>query len=662
MQTIKDFFIKNKSIVIANVVLAIITVVFLWASPAKDIKDYYVSRSDNANDFEYSVFHDVVLMQEFTCNCKGADEIELGVTTAKDANYGSFSVSLSEADGKVLQKWTTDKRKLVDNDWVEYKLDKPLEKGKTYDLLILAEDLDKNNSIQVKGTATQNLINKDENITYVNCYYNGASDSSVAFSLAKTHTNVFGYIAILLVFAVLNIYWTNRGKNVERYAFVIIFLLGLVMMLLLTPGAGPDEDFHYNSSLQMSNIMLGREAVNEIEKEYNFNYEVHTNANRNYLKLWKGLGRGARKTDTKEIIGDRSHKQMTYPVSWLPQSLGITIGRVLKWSGPVTYMFARLMNLLVYAVLCHFAIKLLPIKKELLFIYCINPITMQQASSLSYDVIINGLSLLFFVLVIKLIVEKKEILWSDIAKLLVLLLLFGPIKTVYFAHVLLLLFIPLSQFKNWKDKALKVGVSFAGISLATVSAIIYDKASVISGRAVATIVSNSPSESTFVMPDRAEYYGVADVFSEPSTFIKLFFNSINHDFVDRFEELFGSKFSSMIRPYGYIVLIYLVVLFLCIYREGEENTYLETRTRFGLLSAASIETLLIVAAGFLMTPYGYKYIEGLQGRYFSPCLSMFIYGMRGKTIKVRINTNVIMYMICFIYLCVSTGLMTYMVY
>mgnify|MGYP007101951392 CR=1 FL=1 len=96
---------------------------------------------------------------------------------------------------------------------------------------------------------------------------------------------------VIIVMIVLNVflYYDGKGADVTRYSFSSIFLLGLIMLVIFSPGSGPDEDYHYNTSLALSNVLLGRDNISEVEQEYVFDYDRFINANTNFVKVYSEL-------------------------------------------------------------------------------------------------------------------------------------------------------------------------------------------------------------------------------------------------------------------------------------------------------------------------------------------------------------------------------------
>ena len=85
-------------------------------------------------------------------------------------------------------------------------------------------------------------------------------------------------------------------------------------------------------------------------------------------------------------------KEMTLKLSfkdikWLPQALGIMVGEIIHPSIGIIVLFGRLFNLSVYITAIYFSIKKAKLGGRIMAAVALLPMSIQQASSLSYDVL-----------------------------------------------------------------------------------------------------------------------------------------------------------------------------------------------------------------------------------------------------------------------------------
>ncbi|WP_270251735.1 DUF2142 domain-containing protein [Lactococcus garvieae] len=118
-------------------------------------------------------------------------------------------------------------------------------------------------------------------------------------------------------------------------------------------------------------------------------------------------------------------------LQWLPQAIGILIGSWLHASFGVMIILGRLLNFLVYLFAIYFAIKKAKFGKWLMAAVALLPISIQQAASLSYDVLYYVSVFVCFSLMTNLWTRKEQLTSRHYLYLgLTALLLFIPKSAV----------------------------------------------------------------------------------------------------------------------------------------------------------------------------------------------------------------------------------------
>jgi len=155
------------------------------------------------------------------------------------------------------------------------------------------------------------------------------------------------------------------------------------------------------------------------------------------------------------------------PIGYLPQSLGLLLGRQLAFSLLGQFYLGRIFNVLIWIALTYTSIHLLPVHKWAMFVIALMPMTITQAASYSIDSILNGLSFLFIALVIRAACnESVKPVWRDFILWIILLSLITLSKSAYVLLAGLLLIIPLKKFMPWKKFILVMAI-IIGIPLVT---------------------------------------------------------------------------------------------------------------------------------------------------------------------------------------------------
>lgn len=122
----------------------------------------------------------------------------------------------------------------------------------------------------------------------------------------------------------------------------------------------------------------------------------------------------------------------------MPQLIGMWMGSVFYPSIGVMFTLARLFNALVYILGIYFIIRKAKFAKLPIVFISLTPIMLQQAASLSYDVI-NYLAILFFFAILTTFIDKKIVTIKD---LFILFLSVGILYLTKKNNILLIGFIP----------------------------------------------------------------------------------------------------------------------------------------------------------------------------------------------------------------------------
>ncbi|HFI0163090.1 DUF2142 domain-containing protein [Streptococcus suis] len=164
------------------------------------------------------------------------------------------------------------------------------------------------------------------------------------------------------------------------------------------------------------------------------------------------------KIDTEQISSRFNFELKS--ISYLPQFIGMYIGKLIYPSLGVILTFGRLVNAAVYIIAVYLFIKSLRSGKEVLCFVSLLPMMIQQAGSLSYDVLNFVAVAGFFTFIINLL-ERRTIGLKQFLQLLLLSLLLAVVKLNNIFLLALLAFINfdcadrlafLNPFLKWYQK------------------------------------------------------------------------------------------------------------------------------------------------------------------------------------------------------------------
>jgi len=271
----------------------------------------------------------------------------------------------------------------------------------------------------------------------------------------------YGLIIILTTIMLLAGWWlvyaTSRQLAVEKVFVVISLLMGVLLAFINPFGQEPDGWVHFLRSVDVSygNVALplwdnnggsnllrlpdniGQIAFMKVEPDGITGYE--------FVKNIKGLQLSDTIVDVNGMGGFTSF-------FYLPQAIGIMIARVLGLSAFWWMFFARVVNLVCYTVLAYWGIKKTPVYKNIFLVIALLPMSIYQAASVSYDALINGLSILFIGLCFYMAYgEKKKLTWKDTILLGSVLAVLFMCKYIYICLGILVFLIPKEKFGKVKD-------------------------------------------------------------------------------------------------------------------------------------------------------------------------------------------------------------------
>jgi uncharacterized membrane protein len=164
-------------------------------------------------------------------------------------------------------------------------------------------------------------------------------------------------------------------------------------------------------------------------------------------------------------VSDRVYQDApNYVIPYLPQAVGMIIGKLFGANLLYLLYLGRLFNLVAALLLVFLAIRLAPAFQWLFAAIGLLPMTLYQFGSLSYDAATIGLSFLLLSILLKMTfgtgdtLRKKELIW-----LIVVAFLLATSKPPYFLIALAFLIIPVAKFGTIR----KYAILFAGIIIGT---------------------------------------------------------------------------------------------------------------------------------------------------------------------------------------------------
>ncbi|SDA19807.1 Predicted membrane protein [Ruminococcus sp. YE71] len=273
------------------------------------------------------------------------------------------------------------------------------------------------------------------------------------FSSLTGGTAAFHTAAVLICIAAAAAALPFLHKLSAEKNFLIIWtLLSMLFMFSGTLFKAADENGHFYRSFEISKGY----AVSEVqESSGQGGRELPLDVDLKLLRdSWGSFSENKDMTLTEDepfIIF--TNLSLYCPVSYLPQSAGILIARLFTKNIAVIAYAGRIANWLAITIMTYFAIKVMPVKKELMLIFALLPMNIYEATSMAPDGLVVALSMLMFAYVLYLRFEQTDTL--SVRQYILLYLMAWSIsllKIVYLPICMIYFLIPAERFGSTRNK------------------------------------------------------------------------------------------------------------------------------------------------------------------------------------------------------------------
>ena len=464
----------------------------------------------------------------------------------------------------------------------------------------------------------------------------------INFSIGQT---AIIFISIIFMYLLIKIYKYCKKKETnlkKEYVFLGLSLtIGLILVFINVPQIRYDEHAHFWRTYEISRGNIISKTTNKLPvsiidlfKTQDGNYP---NRNFDYKDLREKIKDKLNKEDEIEFpVGATG--SLT-PISYLPQVIGVELGKILNLSPIMILWLGRITNLLAYVALIFIAIRIMPSErwKKIIMIIALFPMSLNLAATLSPDTVILAFTLLAisYTMHLKYKVEKIEL--KQIALLGILFMIPTVCKIVYFPICLLVLLLPKEKFEN---KAKHILAYIITLITVFVPYILLNKIVKLGDYAIA-IRSNMMEQCLFTASDIVRDFGTAinTMYSEFSTYF--------------FEMIGGWNTIELIS-----IFIFMILLFEMFDESKEKEYQFMKKEKIVIWIICIIEILGVIAAMYLgWTQAKQTVVEGVQGRYFLPTIPLICLVLSKNKIKSKIKNkdikyiiaNVILYIIIFGY-------------
>lgn len=442
--------------------------------------------------------------------------------------------------------------------------------------------------------------------------------------------------------------------NPHKSFLYIAILWGTMMIFILPPFMVPDEPAHFFRSYQISEgKFFGKVEGNKLGAHLPVSLlKLHNEVFQDRDSFLMDKGFIKRLMSVKLNRDDRAflffpNTSLYSPIPYIPQALGINMGKNFNAPPLILLYLGRLFNLFFWILIVYFAIKQIPIYKWLFVVLALLPMSINQASSTSADVILNALSFLIIALTLNWSLDDKKIM--GIPELLIIIaisILLTLSKSIYFVLAGLFLIIPISNYKSKKQFYI-YGIYISVITLITFLinySIVKHLISQI--QPIEDIYGGAQSIAPKINPDKQLQLILDDKWG----FMKLIWRSFwwyKYMTTQSFIGIFG--WMNVVLYKYYYILAYFSIGILAIVESNPMYQLKRGIKIFMIFLFISVIILFSITMYLSWNNVGDLMVDNLQGRYFIPIVPlilMIFYNNRFENIQKYIP----FYSIAFVFL------------
>jgi len=287
------------------------------------------------------------------------------------------------------------------------------------------------------------------------------------------------------------------------------------------------------------------------------------------------------------------------PVGYLPQALGIALGRLVGAPPLTCFYLARLANLFAAVALLFFAIRLAPFGKQLFVLLGLLPMTMFELASVSCDALtISGA--MFFTALVLWASTRATLRRVDVALVLAASALLLNVKPGYWALVLLVLLIRPAQVGG----RIRYAAFLAANALLVVIVCL-----------IVLLLASTDARVEAVGVPQAQ---LSFILHQPLGFLGILWSNLQANLVVWTLESIGAMgWLSIVMPTAFYVFVLMAgSAFLIRTRDEEEGLQLRSRALLAGVGVAVFLTMAVALYAFL-EPTGSGRVF-FQGRYLAP--------------------------------------------
>lgn len=416
----------------------------------------------------------------------------------------------------------------------------------------------------------------------------------------------------------------------HKQFIILATVLGIFYFIATPFGNGTDEVSHFlrvfKISQKYTNIRLEEDSLFPPAFSKLVDYKNNKDMKyTNYINEFDAFSMNS--TERKDLISEYWNIKLYSPIQYIPQVIGVTIGRILSDNIVVIGMLGRITGYIFWVAMCMLAIKLVPNKKVFFLIVCLLPVNIFSAVCISGDTVTNAVCTLFIAILYKKIYLKEKISKNEKIVLIALGCLIALCKIVYLPFVTLVLLLKEDNFETKKDWKKFVTLLIV--------------ASVIVGLGWFVIGSTNLANSNPLSKEQLKYI-LTNPFEYCAIIVRTF-SQKGAQFV--YQLCTGDELMCHAKTTIYPIISYIIsfALFMSLFTSEEEKDVDVDIIRKIWVTLIILGTILLIITAIYIQwtslpgigKVGEQVIKGIQGRYFIPVALLLIFIAN----KTKLSTN-----------------------
>lgn len=429
-------------------------------------------------------------------------------------------------------------------------------------------------------------------------------------------TIIVSIIGILGIISFSLIFSKFKSLKIEQKFLIIMPFLGVLYLIAFPFNTIPDEANHASRAYEVSNGHLTSNVYKDMigNKLDSSLYKVFSNDN--YGKLVNNF---KYKTTKKNVKYSFANTSLYSPISYLPQAIGITFGKIFSNRILIQLYFGRVFNFITFFILMYLSIKLIPFKKNIIFLIGVIPLVLQEAISLAPDAFTISMACFFVSYILYLRSDSEKITKKNNAIISSASIILSQLKIVYLPICLLLFLIPFDKFESKKRKYVTLILIFL---ISSLLGFMWLKIS----SHYLEIQSGSDKQMSYILSNVFRYLEICITT----------FTNFSRDWL---YEVFGRNLGMFTISLPSFLIFGNIILFIIISLTSKKEDIKEWEKWFITFVVLSVIFLIFTSLYIQWTPYKAGLIKGIQGRYFIPLLILISLIISNKKIVLKDNVD-----------------------